>query len=460
MISYENVQKALGVDIAISRKMEQAILLWSRMYTNSAPWLNKDIKSLGLPSAISTEVTRLVTMEMDINITGSARANFLAEQFDRILPNLSTYIEYACAKGGIVFKPYIDSGGIAIDFVQAGNFYPVRFNSANRVTAAIFPEFKQEGKKLYTRLEYHSLEGDRYRVINKAFVSSRAAVTMGNILQLGAEISLDTVEEWRQLEPVVEFNHADSMLFSYFKVPMANNVDVDSPLGVSVYSRATGQIRDVDEQYGATLWEFKAKETAIQATKDFFDADRFGNVRMPAGKERFYFAMNSDIEDDKGRPFFNVYSPEIRDESFFNGFNKMLQRVEFNSGLAYGTLSDPQTVEKTAEEIKASKQRSYSMVKSIQNALFMSIKEVVKIIDVWADIAGLAPVGGYEVTGSFDDSLVVDAKTEKEQDRTDVASGIMLPWEYRVKWYGETEAIARQMLSSSVANAIKTEVIQ
>ena len=59
------------------------------------------------------------------------------------------------------------------------------------------------------------------------------------------------------------------------------------------------------------------------------------------------------------------------------GYNKIIQKVEFNSGLAYGTLSDPQVVDKTAEEIKMSKQRSYSTVKAIQNKLGDALRVLV-----------------------------------------------------------------------------------
>ena len=156
--------------------------------------------------------------------------------------------------------------------------------------------------------------------------------------------------------------------------------------------------------------------------------------------------MGSGIVSNNGTPFFNAYSPEIRDESFFNGFNRILQRVEFNSGLAYGTLSDPQTVDKTAEEIKASKQRSYSTVKAIQNSLEKAIRGLVAAADAWLTISGFPP-GNVDVICKWDDSLVVDAEKEREQDRKDVALGVMPLWEYRMKYYGDTKEVAEAMVA-------------
>ena len=448
---YENIQKAMGVDIAISKKMSTAIYQWGKLYTNEAPWIKDDIKSLGLPAAICTEMARLVTMESEIKISGSTRADMIAQYMVPFLSNLSRYVEYACSTGGISFKPYMDGKGIAIDVTKAGYFYPVSFDSAENITGVIFPEFKRVGKKLFTRLEYQQFDDETYTITNKAFVSRQAQVKNDNVINLGQEIRLEEVPEWENIEPYAEFRNADRTLFSYFKIPVANNIDPESPLGVSIFARAVDQIRDADEQYGATMWEYKSKETAIQATSEFFKRNRQGEVLLPKGKERQYVDMGSNISDVDGRPFFNVYSPEIRDESFFNGYNKIVQKVEFNSGLAYGTLSDPQVVEKTAEEIKMSKQRSYSTVKAIQNNLEEAIKVLVNAVDAWMTIEDLAPPGSVNITMSWDDSLVTDKQAEREQDLKDLAAGVMQAYEYRMKWYGEDEATAREKVATPAA---------
>ena len=447
-MQYENIQKAMGVDIAISRKMSSAIYKWGKMYINEAPWLKEGVRSLNLPAAICTEMARLVTMESKISITGGPRADMIAKFMRPFLINLPRYVEYACSTGGITFKPYMDSKGIAIDVTKAGYFYPVSFDSAENITGVIFPEFKRVGKKLYTRLEYQQFSDGKYIIINKAFVSRKAQVKNDNVINLGQEISLVDVPEWSNIESYAEFRDADRTLFSYFKIPVANNIDPESPLGVSIYARAVEQIRDADEQYGAAMWEYKSKETAIQASSEFFKHDRQGNAILPRGKERQYVDMGHSVSDDNGKPFFNVYSPEIRDASFFNGYNKIIQKVEFNSGLAYGTLSDPQVVDKTAEEIKMSKQRSYSTVTSIQNSLSDAVKMLVDAIDAWITIEDLASPGSVNLAMSWDDSLVTDKKAEREQDLQDLAAGIMQAYEYRMKWYGEDEKTAREKVGT------------
>lgn len=447
MIQYESIKKAIGVDVAVSKEMAQAIFLWQRMYRNKPPWKGKDVKCLNLPAAISSEFARLVTNEVKIEISGSQRADMINQIIQkRYKKNLRKYVEYAAALGGICFKPYPSMDSVAIDVVRAGNCYPTEFNSDGEMTGVIFPEFKRKGKKLYTRLEYQTLQGDRYIIVNRAFVSTKAIVKTDEIVQLGTEISLEDIEEWSDISPYEEFYNADGTLFSYLKMPLANNIDPDSPLGVSVYARAEEQIRDADEMYGSTLWEFQSKETAIQASNEYFQKTRKGEVILPKGQERLYRPLGSNIVSQDGKPLFNVYSPEIRDQSFFNGYNRIIQKVEFNSGLAYGTLSDPQSVDKTAEEIKTSKQRSYSTVTDIQCATEDAIRNLVHAIDVWMDLKQIAPSGKVEVACDWDDSLIVDKKYELEQLRADVSMGAVGLVEYRMKRFGETEEQAKEML--------------
>ena len=53
----------------------------------------------------------------------------------------------------------------------------------------------------------------------------------------------------------------------------------------------------------------------------------------------------------------------------------------------------------------------------------------------------------------FDDSIVQDAEAEKARDMREVVAGLMLPWEYRMRWYGEDEATARRNVRE-VAGAV------
>jgi A118 family predicted phage portal protein len=428
----KNIKEAMNVDVAISDEMGEAIDLWGKMYRDESPWLDKNTKSLNLAAAIASELSRLTTLEMQSEITGSKRADYLNEQYRKVIEDIRRVTEYAAAKGGLIFKPYIDGESIAVDYVQADEFLPVKFDSSGNITAVIFTERLRKGSKIYTRLEYHDLLEKGYYISNTAYVNENNDDT------LGKQVSLDTVQEWADLEPEILLQNIKKPLFAYYKIPIANTIDTRSPLGVSAYARAVNLIKEADRQYSRTIWEYEGSELAIDVDLSMLK----DGEEIPEGKERIFRMLDAG-EDG----FYKVYSPPIRDENLFNGLNKILQRIEFNCGLAYGTLSDVQMVDKTAEEIRSSKQRTYSMVVDMQKGLQHALEDLIYAMDIWATIMGVAK-GEYEVSFDFDDSLVVDSKTEQTIMLQEVSAGLIKPEKYLMERYGVTEEQARKMLPS------------
>lgn len=422
------------MDICLTSRMANQIELWTSMYENRSPWIDrKKVFSANLAPAIAAELARLVTLELKSEITGGTAADYLNQVYQqKVLKDLRLHVEHGCAKGGLILKPYITSRGIEVQFVQADCFFPISFDSSGRITQCVFSEQLRKGNKIFTRLEVHTLQGEMVRIMNRAFAAT-------NDYSLGSEINLAEVDRWSELDPEITLGGTDRLLFGYFKVPLANADDSDSPIGVSVYSRAVELIQEADRRYSDICWEYEGTQLAVHVAASLLkynkDQDRF---EYPGGKERLYRTVeyNTGAVD---KPYIDTFSPAIRDTALFNGFNNQLKLIEFSCSLAYGTLSDPQNVDKTAEEIKASKQRSYTMVSDTQMALQTALEDLVYAMNFWCALYGLIPAGGeYDVSFDWDDSIVVDAEAEREQDRKDVAMGVMRLEEYRSKWYGET----------------------
>lgn len=439
LISRSNIKQALKIDTAVSPKMADKITLWSQMYANESPWLDKDTESLNLASGIASEMARLTTIELKSEITGSPRADYLNEQYKRLLKDIRVCCEYGCAKGGLALKPYIDGDMIAIDIVQADRFFPTSFDSSGNITGSVFVEQITKGQNYFTRFEYHNLTDAGYQVMNSAYKST-SRETVGN------QVALETVEEWAGLEPEVLIENVEKSLFGYFKIPLANTEDDTSPLGVSVYARAVDLIKEADKLYSSFLWEFKGGELAIDVDETVFKKDpKTGKLIMPKGKERLFRALDIEASVD-GNKSLNPFSPALREQSFINGLNKLFQRIEFNCGLAYGTLSDPQNIDKTATEIRSSKQRSYATVADIQKALQSAIESLIYAIDIWTTIGNLAPAGKYDISFEWDDSIVVDTDIEFNRRMQMQEAGLLKP-ETLVAWYfGTTEEKAKEML--------------
>ena len=441
IIPTQTVEEKLKTKVEISDIMIENIELWGLMYQNEAPWLGNDnIKSLNIAASVASEMARLVTIEMISDITGgetnNERSEYLNERYQRVIDSLRVETEYAVAKGGMIFKPYIDKNdNIAIEYVQADEFYPVEFNSSGDLIAAIFPEIITKDKTTYTRLEYHHMLKD-----NKCYISNQAYVKAVGTEGIGVPITLQSVEEWEALEDEINLENIAEPLFSYFKMPLANNKDTKSKLGVSVYSKATDIIKEVDAHWSSILWEYRGTELAIDVP-----VDMFMNRELPEGKERLFRQL--DIDDgNKTNSFYKVFSPEIRDVSLFNGLSKLLERVEFNCGLAYGTLSDLEVTSKTATEIRTSKQRSYATIVDIQKSLRISLEHLIRSMDVLADFYNITAKGEYEVSFDFDDSIVIDSQAEQAIMIAEVAAQLIRPEYYLMKRYGVTEEQALEML--------------
>ena len=441
MLHINDAKRALKVDVAVSSEMQTAIDAWALMFQDKAAWLDDNTQSLGLPAAIAGEIARLTAVEMSSKVEGSPRADFLQGEYKRVLDNLRTNIEIAAAGGGIVFKPYVDGEHIAVDCVPAWRFLPTAFNSRGEVTGAVFVEQVTKGKTFYTRMEHHQLTDEGYAIRNLAFMSSSQAV-------LGTPCNLGIVDEWADLEPELTIKYKngtapEGVLFAYFKMPFANTIDASSPLGVSVYSRAMGLIKEADKQYSRILWEYEGSELAIDASEGALKTTGLDGKpnKVPERRKRLFRELG--LDQGTSGDLYQIFSPEIRDTSLFNGLDKILKRIEFNCYLSYGTLSDPQSVEKTAEEIKTSKQRSYSAVCDIQKSLQTALEHLVWVMDLYTSLYGLAPRGEYEVGFTWGDGVMENTDTEFARRKLLADSGYLKPEKLLAWYFGITEEEAK-----------------
>ena len=446
MRNVNDVKRGLGVEAAISGPMGEAIDLWTELFMNRAPWLDADTQSLGLPAAIAGEFARLITGELVSEVRGSPRAAWLDREYRAaVLPRLRNDVEMACAAGGVVFKPYVDGSRIAVEAVPAWRFLPTLFNTRGEVTGAVFVERAAKGRSWYTRMERHELTGEAYIIRNAAFFSRNE----GN---LGVPCGLGEVKEWASLEPELILRYRDGsapegMLFSYFRIPQANNIDPESPLGVSVYARAVELIREADAQYSRILWEYEGSELAVEASYGALKVPaNDAAARLPRRKQRLFRQLMLSGSGASG-DLYQVFSPEIRDRALFHGLDELLKRIEFSCSLAYGTISDPQSVEKTATEVLMSKQRSYAAVRDMQRALEDALRHLVWAMDFYATLYRLAPRGAYDLTFTWGDGVLQDTDRDFAVRKALADAGYMRP-EKLLAWYfgiSEEEAVKEYM---------------
>lgn len=443
LLPRNSIEKELKVQIAVSSAMDNEIQLWKDMYENHPPWKGQEgVLCTNLPATIAEEMARLILTEFELEVTGGQLGDFINSQLEREFSDLDIQIERFCAKGGIVMKPYVSVGAsglpekMEIDFVDADKFYPTAYNSKGEISSAVFVQHKRIGDYLYTRLEYHEFNGTEIIITNKAFRSERIVTYNEDDMPIvnipfDEEVSLSEVDEWSGLsETPVTIGGVEEPLFVYIKTPKANNVDSGSPLGVSIYSKAIELLREADRMFGKIVWEYDAKEAAVHVSDDFLDRDKYGKPILPEGHERLY----RSFDEGSNKSLFDIYNPDIRDDPMFNGLNKILKRIEWNVGFAYGTISDPDMLEKTAEEIKSSKQRSYRTVSRMQTAWEKGIEHLVRSMRVLNALYKIVPDGTVESNCTWGDAVLED--TDKEyQRRWAMVVANKLKLEKFIAWY-------------------------
>lgn len=425
MFPMRTLQELFGQDIAISQEMITAIEKWGAMYRGGAPWVDDLVESLQLEQGICREFANVCLNEMESSVSDER----LDKIYQTAIRDLNENLQSGLAYGSFCIKPL---GEDKVEYITQDRFIPLKFDSRGRLTRVSFIEVKKVADHDYfIRFETHTWDGQALtlNIQNQAFRS-------GDLLNIGKPIPLVTVPEWAGLPENVTYAGVQRPDFGYYRNPIKNTVD-GSPCGVSVYNSAVNLIKKTDTQFGRLDWEFESAEravhvdaTALQPVKNIVTGQT--EYRMPKSKERLYRGLN--LSKANGDELYQEYSPALRDQNFINGLNAFLRRIEFNVCLSYGDLSDVNDVDKTATEAKIAKKRKYNMVKAIQSNLKDCLEDLIYALAFYNQLTQ----SGYEFMCNFKDSILVDEEEEREQDRKDVAMGVMRLEEYRAKWYGET----------------------
>lgn len=438
MFSYTTLKRIVGKDIALSDRMIDEINDWKKMLNGEAEWITDYVESLKIESGICREFADVVLSEMETSIS----VNRLDRIYQRAVTALNENLQEGLALGAFVLKPI---GPEKAEFVTADKFIPISFDDDGVPTDIAFLTVKRAGENNnFTRFERHYFNNGNLTIENKCYHSQDTS-------DIGQTCSLEEVPEWAHIAPgPLTYPGMTQMDFGYYRNPVRNRID-GSACGVSIFYDARGRIRKADIQGARLDWEYESGERAIhvdnRAIKQDARTGRWGVSRL---NKRLYRGLN--LEDGKDKELFREYSPEMRDEAYKRGLEETKREIEFIVGLSYGDLSDVQEVEKTAEEIKSSKIRKYNRVNAIQNNLRECLEHFA---------AGLAfynglYTSGYEFKCKFNDSILTDEETERQQDRQDVSMGAMSLTEYRAKWYGETEEeAARKIVAESPEDTIE-----
>ncbi|MBP3885670.1 MAG: hypothetical protein J6D54_12160, partial [Olsenella sp.] len=225
--------------------------------------------------------------------------------------------------------------------------------------------------------------------------------------------------------------------------PAVTNTRVDmSPYGQSVFADAVDAVQAVDLTFDALINEVDLSKMRVFLSDVLFDRSTEGNktVTIPFGKQDCtVFRKVMSTEDT-----IQEFAPALRTGSQIEAFRVALQMLGdlCGFGLQYFDVNDSRGYIKTATEVSSDNSALMRNIRRHENGLEGAITGISHALLHMSRSFGETIPDEGELRVQFDDSIVQDTAAEKEQDMREVGV-TMGAWEYRMRWYGEEESIAR-----------------
>lgn len=488
MINHTNIEDVIGTKTLVTDAMQHAIEGWYRAAIEGEPLDGSpETLSLGLPALICSELARMTTLEVEVSVTGSERADWIQHQLQQVLsPRRRRKLALALALGSGIWKPFqASSSELGVSFIPATGYYPVSNDTDGNLTEAVFVDTIVDSNNYYNRLEWQhalnskdDLRSAEYKLLEDLGVDPPQQFPCVQVINLvyrsATADSLGSKEdpavrpEWDGVAPVAYLPRLKKLPLGYFVAPAVNTIDPSSELGVAMFEAARGAIIDADQQYTRLDWEYEGGEMAVDVDSNYLKPAAAGQQMSraealrtygvppaaldrtaPHHRERLFHGIDVNTGITQTAPFYQIYAPGLRDNSYLAGLQQYLRNVEAHAGLSFGVISMPMATDRTATEIMSSKQKMYATVSDCQAALEDAMSGLVDALDYWANrIRDLPSKGPVHTAFKWDDSIIMDRLTEMGVWQKEIEMGLRSKQEYREHFFGEDEAVAAKAISS------------
>ncbi|EJO3400242.1 phage portal protein [Listeria monocytogenes] len=395
--------------------------MWKRLYQGHyAEWHNLNYEhngnpvnrrqlSMNLPKVTAKYMSKLLFNEkVKINIDDKAAEEFVVNvlKTNGFTKNMERYIEYGEAMGGFVIKVYHDGNkNVKVSFATADCMYPLSNDSEN-VDECIIANSFHKNNKYYTLLEWNEWQGDVYTVTTELYQSDDPN-------EIGGKVSLKLL--FNDIEPIVPLPALTRPTFVYIKPNIANNKNLTSPLGISVYANALDTLKTLDLMFDAYYQEFKLGKKKVLVPSSFVktavNLDGSTSQYFDSTDEAFFLYQGDQDADGKSVKDISV---EIRSTEFIESINAMLRIYAMQVGLSAGTFTFDENGLKTATEVVSEKSETYQTKNSHSQLIEQGIKEmIVSILEIGKLVKAYSGevVELDTITVDFDDSIAQDEDT-------------------------------------------------
>ncbi len=324
---------------------------------------------------------------------------------------------------------------IKLNYISAEMIIPISVDNGKITEAAFASEVVEKGKKLL-KLETHMLDKSGNYVIKYYRFKADDDVLKP------AELPQDTVSEIN--------TGCGVPWFAVIEPNIENDVENNNGLGVSVLHGALDTLKAVDLCFNNFCSDFYLGQKKIFMEKSLADIDENGTEIAPddVHQQLFTYINFPQENESDGKKFIQEFNPALRVEENTKGVQSALDYLSFKCGLGNKHYQFNGSTVVTATQYTGDKQdliqnahKHYIVVEEFLSSLVRAILHVGK------HIAGADIDENADVEVIFDKSVIIDEAAERLQDRQDVRDGLMAKWEYRVKWYGETEEEAKKIIA-------------
>ncbi len=367
----------------------------------------------------------LLNEETMVVVENKEAQNFVDEVFERndFFANANTLIEKAFALGTGAVAVRLNNYKIALEYITADCIIPISYNNKAITEVAFVSEHTSKGKK-YIYLETHLKNKYGNYVIRNEYLDE-------NFNRIKTDNK--TVEEYD--------TKSDVPWFVIFKPNITNNIEINSPMGISVYANSIDVLKGVDLAYDNLCTDFFLGGKMVLMNESIIAKDQNGTRIVPQhSKKRLFMSMGDSIIDGK---MYEEYNPQLRVDENVKGVQSQLNYLSSKCGLGERYYSFEFEKNLTATEVIYDNANLFRNVKKHEKLIAQAIKGLIQCILM---------LGGFDekqkISVIFDDGIIEDKSKIRAEDRLDMQSGIMKKWEYRMKYYGEHEELARKMVGS------------
>nr|DAL74190.1 MAG TPA: portal protein [Caudoviricetes sp.] len=380
--------------------------------------------TLGMAKKVCEDWANLILNEkVELSIADAAAQEAVDQAFEanQFKTRGNQLVELAFALGTGAFVEYLDRGRVVIDYIRADMIYPLAWENG-KITECAFASEKVVDKTICIYLNLHILENGTYRVRNQLFKKEDFSPLP---LPLGVAEEYDT--------------GAALPLFQIITPNLINNVDLDNPMGVSVFAGALDILQGVDLVYDSYQNEFRLGKKRIIVPA--------GMAQIQSGENGF-----TPLFDDNDTEFYAMYDKsltdlkeinmELRAEPHEKALQKNLNLLSSKCGLGNDRFSYERSGVKTATEVISEKSDLYQNLRKHELVAREALCGIARAI---CHLRGLN--AEFDVSVGFDDSIIEDTNAIAQRAMQERTAGIIDDVEYLTRVYKLTEEDALRKVS-------------